>query len=189
MLFSSPKFIIQSYQDWYISLVAKDVRNTDVIMSGAMQDISVIGMMHRIMGWSVSNLYVVVPAALLIVSPLLRTKQYRFIPFRLSYLAIVLLSVVLFSTASESSTYIIAMAGVGIWYVLREGKKSKTVLVLLVLALILTSLSPTDLFPQYINVHYVRAYSLKALPPFLVWIWLMKEVFIKDFAFTKMQPV
>jgi hypothetical protein len=81
------------------------------------------------------------------------------------------------------------MVGVGIWYILHSGTKNKAVLPVLILALILTSLSPTDLFPQYINVHFVRAFSLKALPCFIVWIWLISNVFVKNFQLHKLQAV
>lgn len=185
MLVSSPKFIVQSYIDWYQSLVVKNERNLDIINSGAMQDISVMGMIRRIFGVSVQNLYVIIPAASLMLLPLLRQQQYKSLHFRLSFLALVLISVVLFSTASESSTYVIAMAGVGIWYVLQGRTKSWVVNGILFLALVITSLSPTDLFPQYINVHYIRAYSLKGLPCFIVWAWLVADVWLADFYFTK----
>ena len=186
MLLSSPRFVVQSYVDWYDSLVVKDAKNANVIVSGGMQDISVMGMIRRIFSVAVENLYVLVPAALMILLPLLRFSQYASKKFRQSFLAIVLISVVIFSTAAESSTYVIAMAGVGIWYVLQPSPKSLAVSIALVFALIITSFSPTDLFPHYINVHYVRAYSLKALPCFVVWLWLITTVGTTDFRNSKM---
>ena len=53
--------------------------------------------------------------------------------------------VVLFSTGSESSTYIIAFIGVAIWYTAVPWKRSTLDIVLMVFAFILTSMSPSDL--------------------------------------------
>lgn len=181
MLYSSPHFIVQSYHDWYDSLVEKNIKNSDFNLSGGMQDISVLGMIRRVSNYAVSNLYVLAPAALLILAPLLRYRQYRFRDYRLAYLAIVLISVVIFSTSAESSTYVIPMAGVGIWFIINRETRTKWSIALLVFALLLTSLSATDLFPHFIKVHYVRAYSLKALPCFIIWLWLVTDVMTKNY--------
>jgi hypothetical protein len=180
MLFSSPRFIIQSYYDWYDSLIVKNTKNISLVLSGGWQDISVMGLIRRVFNIALDNLSVLLPAAALIAIPLLRFRHYLSLQFRLSYLAIVLISVVIFSTASESPTYVIAMTGVGIWYVLNMKQHSKEALVLLILALVLTSLSSTEFMPKLAKA-YIRAHSLKALPCFLVWLWLIADVFFKRF--------
>ena len=53
--------------------------------------------------------------------------------------------VVLFSTGSESSTYIIAFVGVALWFVAVPWKRSRWDIALMIFAFILTSLSPSDL--------------------------------------------
>ena len=91
--------------------------------------------------------------------------------------------VVLFSTGSESSTYIIAFMGVAIWYVAAPWKRSRTDVVLMVFAFILTSMSPSDLFPAYLRKHYITPYALKALPCVVIWLKLVYEMCFKDYAF------
>ena len=54
--------------------------------------------------------------------------------------------------------------------------KNKLNLSLIILAFILTSLSPTDLFPKPIRLNYVIPYSLKALPAVLIWIMIGYEL-------------
>src|SRR5205085_663274 len=49
MLISSPHFIIQSYADWYQSLKDKNMENAAGTLIGGMQDISVQGMLRRLM--------------------------------------------------------------------------------------------------------------------------------------------
>ncbi|TCJ13541.1 DUF2029 domain-containing protein [Flaviaesturariibacter flavus] len=183
MLLSSPGFVLQSYHDWFTSLVEKNAQNMD-IGRGAMQDISVMGMIRRITGVPIDNLLVMAPAALLIAAPLLRIGQYKNLGYRLAYLAVVLISVVIFSSSAESSTYVIPMIGVGVWYLLERRDHPKAALALLLFALLLTSLSPTDLFPRYVREHFVRTYALKCLPVFLVWCWLIVQLFRKNFSAT-----
>ncbi|MBC7587867.1 MAG: DUF2029 domain-containing protein [Chitinophagaceae bacterium] len=184
MLISSPAFIVQSYQDWFHSLVEKNAKNINVEASNAMQDISVMGMIRRIFHLpNFKNYLVIVPATLLYALPFLRFKQFKHTGFQLSYLAFALIGVVIFSSSAESATYVLAMAGVGIWFVIQE--KNKWIIALLVFALLFTSLSPTDLFPDYLEKSFVRPYSLKALPCFLVWLLLAYDLLIKNFSFTK----
>jgi hypothetical protein len=84
------------------------------------------------------------------------------------FLAYIMIWVVIFNQASESSTYIIASTGVAIWYV----KSKKTVLdkILIILTFVLTVLSPSDIFPVYIRKNFVDPYVLKAVGPLLIFI-------------------
>jgi hypothetical protein len=34
--------------------------------------------------------------------------------------------------------------------------------------------------PGYVKDHFIRAYSLKALPCFIIWLWLIADVMVKD---------
>lgn len=190
MLYSSPQYIITSYHQWFESLVNKNEENVTGYQLAGYQDISVMGMIRRItQNPSFYNSYVLIPAALLIVAPLLRFKQYVNKNFRLSYLAIVLLSVVIFSSSAESSTYVIAVCGAGLWYILQYKQNKKWINALLMLLFLLTILSPTDLFPNYIKDHFIRAYSLKALPCFVIWLWLIADVAFKNFVATSSSKV
>jgi hypothetical protein len=180
MLFSSPSFIISSYLGWWNVLVEKNLQNTQ----SPMQDISLMGFIRRSFHLpDLSNFAVLIPASLLIILPLLRFQQYKYLSFRLSYLAIVLMSVVLLSTSAESATYVLAVTGAAIWYVIYP--HTKFTLALLIFMLILTSLSPTDFFPAYIRDHFTRPYSLKALPCIFIWLVLLKNIAANNFSDNK----
>jgi hypothetical protein len=189
MLLSSPSFIVQSYYDWLDALVVKNTKNIGDLTVSNMQDICVMGMIRRIFHPAgFADWMVLLPAAALIVLPLLRFGQYASEAFRLRYLAIVLISVVIFSTSAESATYVIAVAGVAIWYILSYQRvPAAWVHALLIFMLLFTSLSPTDLFPAYVKRHLIRPYSLKALPCFIVWLVLIGEVWLRQFTLSK-QP-
>jgi len=47
MIISSPQYVLQSYHDWYSSLVDKNIQNASIVPTN-MQDISVPGMIKRI---------------------------------------------------------------------------------------------------------------------------------------------
>ena len=81
---------------------------------------------------------------------------------------------IIFNHKAESPTYIIAITGVAVWFGSQKIKIEN--LVLLVLALVLTSLSPTDLFPASIREHYVLPYDLKVLPCVLIWLKITFEL-------------
>ncbi|MEG2848929.1 MAG: hypothetical protein RR880_01695, partial [Bacteroidales bacterium] len=80
-----------------------------------MQNVSLLGMIRKIsMNPNYSDLYIILCGLALFGIPYLRRAQYKYVAFRETILASVLLFVVLFSTGSESSSYIIALCGVAI---------------------------------------------------------------------------
>ncbi len=179
MVFSAPSFVMQSYYDWYVSLSEKNAVNT----TSHMQDISVMGMIRRIFHYpQLSNLLVLLPGLALFGMQYLNIKSYKALPYQMLILASTLLFTVIFSTGSESPTYIIAFVGVAIWYMnLERPTVSGFDIALLVFALVITSLSPSDLFPQPINRAYIKPYALKALPCLLIWLKIVYETLTRKF--------
>ena len=182
MLISSPEYVVGQYVEWYERLAAKNGENTFSLM----QNISLLGMIRKASGSaSYSDLLVILPGLALFGLPYLRFGQYRHLAFRYAILSSVLLFVVLFSTGSESSTYIIPFAGITLWYTTSPWKRSGWDVALLVFAFVLSSLSPSDLFPRSLREAYVLPYALKALPPTLVWLRLSYELLTRDYAPSK----
>ena len=178
MAISSPDYIISQYVGWWDSLSAKNAEN---IFSGG-QNISLLGMVRKISGCaSYSDLWLILGGLIIFGLPYLRIAQYKYTAFRYALLASVLLFVVLFSTGSESSTYIIAFVGVGIWYWSVPWKRSKWDIALMVFAFILTSFSPSDLFPAYLRKEFVQPYALKALPCAIIWFKLSYEMCFRNY--------
>lgn len=187
MLISSPKFILESYQHWMQSLVAKNVQNTDSSITMNLQDLSVLGMVRRV--FKIENLHnylITIPATVMLLLPYIRVQQFKYLYYRLSYLALLLISVVIFSTSAESPTYVIAVTGVAIWFIVQKVPIAKSVYALLIFALIVTTFSVTDIFPHYIRVNFFIAYALKALPCFCVWLVLLYQLLFKKY---QAQPI
>ena len=178
MVISSPEFIIGQYQEWFTSLAEKNGENLESIA----QNISLLGMVHRISGAVFNDLWLIGPGLVLFGIPYLRFSQYKHVAFRQTLLASVLMFVVLFSTGSESSGYIIPFVGIVIWYTAAPWQRTNWDIALLVFAFVLSSLSPSDLFPAYLRKEWVQPYALKALPVTLIWLKLCFEMYSKDYA-------
>lgn len=180
MLYASPEYVVHSYKEWFDVLVYKNGLNQFSVN----QNISLLGMLHRITGASFSDLWIIVPGMILFVLPYLRIRQYQYESFRFLFLSSALLFMVLFSTGTETYGYLTAMVAVGVWYVKTPTKAATPILnlSLLIFCILLTSLSTTDLFPRFIRAEYVKPYALKALPCTLIWLKIVWEQLTQDFA-------
>lgn len=177
MLYTPPHFVLQSYQDWFHELILKN--NSNQIL-GNMQDISLMGFVRRVLQVEhLSNWLFIIPGLFIFALPYLRVKQYGERAFQLLILASTLLFTVLFSSGSESPTYIIAVAGVMIWYVIQK-HKTRLINGLLIFVILLTCFGMSDLFPSYVKDNYIIKYALKALPCILVWFRIIYELLFSD---------
>jgi hypothetical protein len=178
MVLSSPDYVIGQYQAWFVDLVSKNSENAEALM----QNISLLGMTHRVTGLEFSDLWLILPGLVMFGIPYLRISQYKHMAFRQTLLASVLMFTVLFSTGSESSGYIIALVGVVIWYTAVPWQRNRWDVALLVFVFVLSSLSPSDLFPAYLRKEWVQPYALKALPVTIVWLKLCWEIWTKNYS-------
>ena len=186
MIISSPDYIIGQYREWIDCLIGK---NTENINSFA-QNISLLGLVRRTTGcMTYSDLWLIVPGMLLFALPYLRRSEYKNLAFRETILASVLLFVILFSTGSESSGYIIALLGACIWYMAAPWQRGRWAIALMVFVFILSGMGNSDLIPKAIRHDYIQTYALRALPVSLLWFWLCYEMCTNDYAPTiKKQP-
>jgi len=172
-IISSPTFALRSYADWYNALVLKNVINADLLTN---QDISIMGLFRRMLSApELPSLYFIVPGSLLFFFLYLKFRYFKDPVFQLLHLASALIFVVIFSSSSESPTYIIAFCGIAIWFSVHPRPYPKNVIVLLLFAIVLTSLSPT-IFPPSWYGNFVIRYSFKALPCVIIWLYLIYEL-------------
>ena len=128
---------------------------------------SVMGWLQSWFGLEVSKNVIVLIGVILFCLPLVKIKHYANYNFRWRLLVSILIWVVIFNHKAESPTFVIAMSGVGVWYFFSE--KTRMNLVLVILAFVFTSLSPTDLFPRFLREQFVIPYVMKAV--FCIFIW------------------
>ncbi|MFZ4454770.1 MAG: glycosyltransferase family 87 protein [Bacteroidales bacterium] len=178
MLISSPDYIIHQYKEWFVELVNKSTSN-DLSFQ---QNISFLGMVRKSIGNAeMSNGPMLLGAIILMAIPFLQVKKFNTDYFQLLTLASVLIFTVLFSTGSEPNTYIIAIIGVAIWFVIQPRPLSKLNIFLLIFAIAISSFSPSDLFPRSIYKQFIQPYALQALPCTLIWLKIVYEMtFLKS---------
>jgi len=132
---------------------------------------SVMGWLYSWFGIDSGKGVVVILGAIALLVPLYKIKCYANQTFRILMLASILIWVVIFNHKAESPTFIIAMAGVALWFMV--SKKDILNITLFVCAFVFVSLSPTDIFPRYVKVHLVVPYCLKAVPCIFIWFKIM----------------
>ena len=57
----------------------------------------------------------------------------------------------------------------------------------MILVFIVSSLSPSDLFPRVVRESLIKPYALKALFPAIIWLRLSWELITKDYAPRELQ--
>lgn len=178
LLLGGKDYASGQYQAWAEVLSYKNQIN---LFAGE-QNISLLGIVRKWSGCAgYSDLIPIGLGLLLYGLPFLRFEQYSSAEFRQSILASTLLFVVLFSTGSESSSYVIAFPAIALYYAPRLGRLTKMDIFLLLGAFVLSSLSPTDIFPRAIRVNYVIPYALKALFPSIIWFRMTYDLWRRDY--------
>ena len=178
MIVFGPEYVWGQYIEWYNVLVHKN----DLNQFASGQNVSLLGIVRKVSGCATySDLWLMIPGAILFALPYLRFDHYKYPAFRQTILASVLMFMLLFTTSSESSGYIIAMTGVAIWYTAAPWKRSKWDIALMVFAFIVTSMTPSDLFPKVLWREVIKPYSLKALPTTIIWLKLTYELLKRNY--------
>lgn len=176
MLFSSWHFIGHTYMDWFHRLSAKNALN-NALGQPIAQNISLLGMVHRGLRIdSFNDLWILAPVAGLMGATLYRLylrRKILVLEQRLILLAWLLISVVLFSTSSESCTYIIAFVGLGIWAVLKVQKWPSFEGYFLIGAFLFCSIINSDLVPSAFKTQVAVHYALKAFPISMLWLYML----------------
>lgn len=177
LVVSAPDLAAQ-YQNW-LYLLRSD--------HSASAGLSVMGWLHTWFGVYPNKTALVAAGLVLLVLPLLRRELHDSYRYRLWMLASVLIWTVIFNHRAESPTFIIAMGGVGLWYF--SQKTTPINAWLAGLAFVFTSLSPTDVFPQFLRETLVHPFTLKAVFCIAVWAKLQVDLLALDYAPGRMRAV
>jgi hypothetical protein len=145
--------LLDQYKNWYRLLQQDYIPNP----------LSLVGALDIWFGLKVNSNVVLAIGLLLFALPLMKWKLYSNEVFRLLFLSMIFVWMVIFNHKAESPTFIIAMAGVAMGYI-SLAEKSRSVIWLTWIAVIFTSLSTTDIFPQIIQREIFIPYAIKVLP-------------------------
>ncbi len=138
--------------------------------------VSVAGWLHSWFALSGITTAVSIAGLALFLLPLARWRLWGSTAYRLMMLAFMLVWVVIFNHKAESPTYVIAIAGVALWYYARAARPWRTAMMYIVF--IFTILAPTDLYPPVVRDRFFVPYSIKAMPCIALWCILLAELMI-----------
>jgi len=176
LLVTDPHTLLDQYRSWH-AITAGETASGEVargahawgLNGGAMQAVRVwFGVDWP--NWPVQ----LVGTALLVLPVPIGRRLWGDASFRIGLLASVLMYVVLFNHRAEAPSYVIAMAGVGIWYATSDRRAPRTVLVLA--TIVVVSLASSELVPHAIRRDVVERYAFKTAPVLLVWLVLQLEL-------------
>ncbi len=89
-------------------------------------------------------------------------------------LAALMLWMVAFNHKAEPNTFVIAVAGVAVWYL--AGPRSWLRVTMVALVVLLTCLSTTSIFPTVVRRALISPYSLRVVPCIVVWAIAVAEL-------------
>lgn len=169
VLFVGIDSLYAQYMSW-IQLLANDHSNE--------LKFSVMGFLNSWFGVPADyKNYILLFGVLMFLTPLVKYKNYRVLRYKQLYVSSILLWVVLFNHMAESATFIIAVAGIAIWF-FTKNKVSSLDKVLLGLTVFFTLLSPSDIYSEFIRKMYFVPYVVKVIPCILVWLKINFELLI-----------
>jgi Glycosyltransferase family 87 len=142
------------YRNWYATLLA---------FNQARVGISLMGFLKAWLHLDLPANYIVATGAVVLIASALWGRQPRVI-----VLASVLIFVTIFNYAAESPSYVIAVAGVALWYFSQP--RTAANLALLAATFLLSELASTDLVPRPLRREFLEPYVVKALPCIAVWL-------------------
>ncbi|MEN0005836.1 MAG: glycosyltransferase family 87 protein [Bacteroidota bacterium] len=136
---------------------------------------SVMGWLYNFLGLDASKTAVVLAGVLLYLAPLAQFRKYKYFYFKALVLCMTLIWVVIFNHKSEGATFILPVVGVALWYALSP--KTTINHILFGSVVLLTVISPTDLFPRFLRQQYLLPYSFNIFPCILVWLKIIWDLF------------
>lgn len=165
LLVISYEFLKSSYISWW-GLLQKDYIPNHLSLIGVIKAWTSINLQP--------NLVLLLGIILFLIS-MSRIKFFDLPRFRMAFVAMILLWLLVFNHKAESPTFIIAIAGVGVWFV-SSGVEQKWKNAFAIFALVFTSLSTTDIFPDFIQDHIFTPLSIKAIPCIAIFFVLLYEL-------------
>ena len=165
LLVTTPHTLVAQYHSW------RAIEAKDALRRGY----SMMHYLHAWLGVDWPNWPVQIAGTLVLLLPLaVRWDRRESADFRRLFLYSLLVYAVLFNHASEPPTFIVAYAGIVLWYAgsppsrLRTGVMALTLLVMLVADL--------DVFPHEFKQDFLVPYRIRGIPTLVAWIVMQWEL-------------
>jgi glycosyl transferase family 87 len=114
--------------------------------------------------------------ALLLVPLALRRDRWDSLEFRRLFLCSLLVYSVLFNHASESPSFVVAYAGIVIWYVSSPPNRLRTAV--LALTLLVMVVHDVDVVPRWVKSEVLVPYRIKGIPCLVAWFVMQWELLV-----------
>lgn len=170
LLVLSPADLAREYRSWLA------IQRVDALDRGY----SVMQHMHIWFGANWPNWPLQLAGALILLAPLVRISYWGQTRFRLLYLASLLMFCVLFNHKSESPTFVVALAGIAIWFAVSA--RDRFTWSALAIVIVGTVLSSSDAMPERLQEQWFEPYRLKTLPVLLVWVLTQRALWRRNLA-------
>ena len=172
LLVVSPSELAAQYQSW------RAVESIDAFSVGGGGGGGLYGgvmqQLRLIFGVSWPNWPVQLAGTVLLMLPLAKWRNWEFAEFRMRFLCALLVYMVIFNHQSESPSFVIAVTGIAIWFVITPRSWWHTTL--MVLTILIVSISSTDITPKSWQRDFFVHYRLKTIPCTLAWLTMMWEL-------------
>jgi hypothetical protein len=165
LAFVSAAQLLYLYESWGRLMAADQAADTGV---------SVMSLVENWSGLTVWKSALGLTGLAMTLLPVARVRMYSSREFRMVVLAALLVWMVIFNHKAEPNTFVIAVAGTAVWYLVQPRTRLRNSLALLVF--VLTCLSTTAIFPTVLRRSLIQPYSLRVLPCLLVWIAAVIEL-------------
>jgi hypothetical protein len=146
---------------------------------------SLMSFSERALGLQLPHSFYLAFGFISLLLPLFRRKMFQSITWRTTYLALILVWVVIFNHKAESPTFVIAMGGAALWFAVSNKLLYQKVLI--VITFIITGLSATDIFPILVKENFFKPYAIKVLPCIVLYGVMLAELCLNSFEMTDKQ--
>jgi hypothetical protein len=169
LLVVSPAELAWQYGNWW------RLHTTSTHAAGA--GLSAAGLLQSWFGLEPPRAVLLGVAGLAMLLPLTNVRAFSRLDFRATFLGAILMWMIAFNHLSESPTFVIAMAGIGLWYFSQPGTPAHRAL--LWFAFLFVSVTYSDLVPRDFRARYINPYALKALPVVVIWCVAVVELTLR----------
>jgi hypothetical protein len=169
LVFVSPSSLAWQYGNWW------RLHTTSTHVAGI--GLSAEGLLRSWFGLEPPRAVLLGVAGLAMLLPLTNVRAFSRLDFRAVFLGAILMWMIAFNHLTESPTFIIAMAGIGLWYFSQESTPWHRAL--LWFAFLLVSVSYSELVPPGFRDRYINPYALKALPVVVIWCVAVAELTLR----------
>jgi hypothetical protein len=173
LLVVSPAELAAQYHSWR-AVEAVDALSVGGGGGGGLYG-GVMQQLRLIFGVSWPNWPVQLAGTVLLMSTLARWRNWSDASFRLRFLCSLLVYMVIFNHQSESPSFVIAVTGIAIWFVVTPRTWWHTTV--LVLTILIVSISSTDITPKSWQRDIFVRYRLKTIPCTIAWLTMIWELF------------